>query len=86
MNNISTWRVVCTFRRALWFSFVTAPALFFFVGFVFLSFNNSLAGSLWRKPVVWLRMRHPVRCGIVFHHVTPRRKTAFPRSFCETSM
>ena len=45
MNNISTWRVVCTFRRALWFSFVTAPALFFFVGFVFLSFNNSLAGE-----------------------------------------
>jgi hypothetical protein len=45
MNNISTWRVVCTVRRALWFSFVTAPALSFFVGFVFLSFNNSLAGE-----------------------------------------
>lgn len=45
MNNISTWRVMCTFRRAFWFSFVTAPALSLFVAFVFLSFNNSFTGE-----------------------------------------
>lgn len=45
MNNISTWRVMCTFRRAIWFCFVTAPALSLFIVFIFLSFNNSLAGE-----------------------------------------
>lgn len=45
MDNISTWRVMCTFRRAIWFCFVTAPALSLFIVFVFLSFNNSLAGE-----------------------------------------
>ena len=77
MNNISTWRVVCTFRRALWFSFVTAPALFFFVGFVFLSFNNSLAGEFMEEARSLVADAPPGKVWIVFHHVTPRRKTAF---------
>lgn len=31
--------------RAVFFSLVTAPAIALFVGFVFLSFNNSIAGT-----------------------------------------
>ncbi|WP_241389452.1 hypothetical protein [Serratia entomophila] len=31
--------------RAAFFSFITAPAIVLFVGFMFLSFNNSLAGT-----------------------------------------
>lgn len=45
MNNISTGRTLRSLRRAVWFSFVTAPALALFFMFIFLTFNNSLAGT-----------------------------------------
>ncbi|EDT7384231.1 hypothetical protein AL854_004288 [Salmonella enterica subsp. enterica] len=37
--------VTCSVYRAAFFSLVTAPAIGLFVGFMFLSFNNSIAGT-----------------------------------------
>lgn len=45
MNTIVTGRILRSLRRAVWFSFVTAPALALFCVFIFLTFNNSLAGT-----------------------------------------
>lgn len=45
MNNISYARALRAVRRAVFFSFITAPSLTLFVAFGFLSFNNSLAGA-----------------------------------------
>ncbi|MDD7997501.1 hypothetical protein [Kosakonia radicincitans] len=45
MYNIRTGRTLRSLRRAVFFSFVTAPSLALFVAFGFLSFNNSLAGT-----------------------------------------
>jgi len=45
MNNISTGRALRSLRRAVFFSFVTAPALALFFMFIYLTFNNSLAGT-----------------------------------------
>lgn len=45
MNTIVTGRTLRSLRRAVWFSFVTAPALALFCVFIFLTFNNSLAGT-----------------------------------------
>jgi hypothetical protein len=50
MNNISTWRVVCTFRRALWFSFVTAPALSFLSALFFSPLITLLRGVYGGSP------------------------------------
>ena len=38
-------RVLCSIRRALFFSLITAPALSLFFIFLIFSFNNSLAGT-----------------------------------------
>ncbi|ENT8079593.1 hypothetical protein ACFGRM_004645 [Salmonella enterica] len=43
MRNISRFTYTC-YRAAL-FCLVTAPAIGLFVGFIFLSFNNSIAGA-----------------------------------------
>lgn len=45
MNTISNGRALRSFRRAAWFSLVTAPAIALFTTFVLFSFNNSLAGT-----------------------------------------
>lgn len=45
MKTIINGRTLRSLRRAVWFSFVTAPALALFCLFIFLTFNNSLAGA-----------------------------------------